>query len=164
MQQLVGNMNSAVEQGLEGAIGGMAAALGTALAESTNVADAVGAALLGAVGAMAVQLGQLAISTGITMAAIQKAFANPYTAIAAGIALVAVGAAVSSKAKAITSGSGGGGAASGGGGNMQTNFQPNLNPNNFSPVSSMIQVGGVLKGSDIILSVQNSNRNRNRVV
>lgn len=93
-------------------------ALGTGLGEALgNMASGIGGAeqitgmLLGVFGNMAIQLGQLAIATGIAVIGIKKALMslNPAVAIAAGVALVALGTMVSNKAKSIASGGGGGG-------------------------------------------------------
>ena len=93
--------------------------IGEALATGGNVLEAAGGVLLGGLGSVLIQLGEMAIATGIGIKAIKTALEslNPFVAIAAGIALVALGSAVSSKAKSISSSSGGGGGASSGGGN-----------------------------------------------
>jgi hypothetical protein len=149
----------AIESGLEQTIGTMAATLGQALTEGGNFAEAGAAVLLNAVGSMAVQLGQLAIATGITMSAIKKAFTNPFTAIAAGVALVAVGSYVSAQAKAITAGgSGGGGNMPGMGGGDGPEFQRYQ----FEPTNSVLNVGGVVRGGDMVIAINNTERNNRR--
>jgi hypothetical protein len=149
----------AIESGLEQTIGTMAATLGQALAEGGNFAEAGAAVLLNAVGSMAVQLGQLAIATGITMSAIKKAFTNPFTAIAAGVALIAVGSYVSAQAKSITAGgSGGGGSMPGMGGGDGPQFQRYQ----FEPTNSVLNVGGVVRGGDMLIAINNTERNNRR--
>jgi len=61
-------------------------------------------AILGPLADMAIQLGKIAITTGLTMAKLRFSFANPAAAIAAGVALVAVGSAVKSSIKAAGNG------------------------------------------------------------
>jgi len=70
--------------------------------------------LLAGMGSILTQLGQLAISTGVGILAVKKALTtlNPYVAIAAGVALVAIGSAFSSKANSIGSSGGGSGSVS----------------------------------------------------
>jgi hypothetical protein len=86
------------------------------LASGGNVLQAGGAALLEGVAGIMNQLGQMAIKAGLTIAAIKKSLQtlNPYVAIAAGIALVALAGFVSSKAKSLGGGGSGGGVGGGG--------------------------------------------------
>jgi hypothetical protein len=162
LEQLSIRASQVIEANTEQAISGMAQALGEGLANGANVAEAMGAVLLGAIGTMAVQLGELAIGTGIAIGGIKKALTslNPAVAVVAGVALVALGSAVKAKASSIAKGGGGGGDTGGSfGGNLQS-FQP-FGSN--QPTSTLIQVGGNLRGSDIQLSVVSTNKAKNRV-
>jgi hypothetical protein len=113
-QQFFGNAFQALEQGIENTIGNVAFAIGDALASGGNALQAGGAALLEGIAGIMNQLGQMAIEAGFTVLAIKKSLEtlNPYVAIAAGIALVALAGAVSAKAKKISKSSGGGGGGS----------------------------------------------------
>jgi hypothetical protein len=89
--------------------------IGNIIASGGSIRD-LGPVLLGALGGVMIQLGQMAIQTGIAIGAIKKALMslNPYVAIAAGIALVALGTAVKGRANSIGKSMGGGGGSSGG--------------------------------------------------
>ena len=71
---------------------------------SLTMGDVAGG-LMKTIGGLAIQLGEAAIKIGVGMLAIKAAFKNPFTAIAAGIALVAIGTLISNAAN-ITSGGG----------------------------------------------------------
>jgi uncharacterized membrane protein YgcG len=115
-QQFINGAFESLEEGIENTIGDVAFAIGDALASGGNVLQAGGAALLEGVAGIMNQLGQMAIKAGLTIAAIKKSLQtlNPYVAIAAGIALVALAGFVSSKAKSLGGGGSGGGVGGGG--------------------------------------------------
>ena len=101
--------------GLQNMAVGIGEALGNALANGGNLVGALGGVLLGGLGDIAVQLGKTAISIGIAMKAIKMSFKNPATAIAAGIALIAIGTMIKSVVPGIVQGKGKGGGGGGGG-------------------------------------------------
>ena len=102
-----------IQGGLQNMAVGIGEALGNAIASGGNLLGALGGVLLGGIGDIAVQLGKTAISIGLAMKAIKMSFKNPGTAIAAGIALIAIGTMIKSVVPGIVQGKGKGG---GGGG------------------------------------------------
>lgn len=79
-------VNQTSQQVIEG-FGVMIAGLATGQLSLRDVAGG----LMGIIGDMAIRLGKAAIAIGKAMAAIKLSFKNPFTAVAAGIALIAVG-------------------------------------------------------------------------
>jgi hypothetical protein len=121
-------------------------------------ASSVLAAFIAPFGDFAKNMGAMIMSYGISMDAFQKAFTNPYVAIAAGAGLMAIGAAITSGAQRLSQGSLGGGATSSytGGGSYGAN--PELN---YSSTLT-VEVVGRVSGSDIILAGQNQQNKWNR--
>ena len=104
--QDISNEIISVAQSLAESVG---SALGTLLGDLATGGNAWGNfanAALSAFGDMAVSIGKIAISTGLASEGIQAALKmdNPYIAIAAGVALVALGTAVKAGLSNIASG------------------------------------------------------------
>jgi len=97
-----------LSNGVSNTIGDFAFSIGEAIGRGESVLKSAGAALLGGIAQILNQLGQAAISIGVGMLAIKKAFTNPFTAIAAGAALIALAGVISSQVPRITQGIGGG--------------------------------------------------------
>ncbi len=105
------SLGQTLNAGVQNIFGGLGAAIGDALASGGNIMEAAGAGLLSSLGAMLVDLGKMAIGVGITLEAVKTALRtlNPFAAIAAGVALVAIGTAFSKGAQSLAGGSSVGG-------------------------------------------------------
>lgn len=93
---------------------GLGNAIGSALATADNVLSAVGKTLLSSLGGILIEIGKMAISIGVGLLGIKSALKtlNPYAAIGAGVALIALGSFFASKSSSIGNSMGGGGRAS----------------------------------------------------
>lgn len=119
-KQTLADFNESASEIINGSIADtfyqLGANIGDALANGGNVLKAIGKSLLGSLGGILVELGKLAIQTGVGILAVKTSLKtlNPYVAIAAGAALVAIGGAFSSGASSLGSGGGrsGGGSVS----------------------------------------------------
>jgi hypothetical protein len=139
--------------------------------------------LLSMVGDVALQLGKAAIAIGVSMKAIKLSFTNPATAIAAGIALVALGALVKSQVPKIAGGGGGVPAFANGGivsgptlGLMGEYAGARSNPEVIAPLDKLkgmigggsqnINVGGEfrIQGQDLVVALQRAEKNRSRIL
>lgn len=182
-------LGGVLESGLENLAVGIGDALGQAIATGGSLGSQLGVVLLGTLGGVATQIGKMAIGIGIALEGIKKALKslNPVVAIAAGIALVALGSFFQSKSAKIADGMGKGGGAKAfaAGGIVST---PTLglvgeypgaraNPEVIAPLDKLksmigdrgaaqVQVGGqfTLKGQDLVVALQRANSNRNRVI
>jgi tape measure domain-containing protein len=178
-----------IEGGLEQMATGIGEALGQAMASGGNAVQGLAQVLLSGIGNMATQLGQLAIGTGIAIEGIKKALQslNPVVAVAAGIALVALGSLVKAKAAAIGKGGKGGGgdvpAFANGGivsgptlGLMGEYTGAKSNPEVIAPLNKLqniigdrqpqqVNVGGEfsLRGQDLIVALQRAEKFRGRI-
>ena len=97
-----------ISGGLNQLATGIGEALGRAMSDGGNLAQNLSKVVLTTVGGMAVQLGKLAVSIGLAVEGIKKALKslNPAVAIAAGIALIALGSFAKSQAGKIGEGGG----------------------------------------------------------
>jgi hypothetical protein len=115
-----------IETSFENTLIGFGETLGNALANGASVLESIGAFLLDsigntirAVGAELVKMGVLAQAYAKVVLFMKKAFQNPVALAVAGVALVAIGSAISASAKRV--GAGGGGGVSGGSGSDANN-------------------------------------------
>lgn len=187
-QQFSEQLAPIFEAGLEQVATGIGEVLGEAMASGGNVVQGLAQVLLNGIGNMATQLGQLAIGTGIAIEGIKEALKslNPVVAVAAGIALVALGSFVKAKAASIGRGGKGGGdvpAFANGGivsgptlGLMGEYTGAKSNPEVIAPLDKLqniigdrqpqqVNVGGEfrLQGQDLVVALQRADRNRGRL-
>ena len=142
-------------------VSGFAESIGTAFA--TGDWDNMGNELLAAIGGLAQQFGATLISMGFAALALQTLIEVPYTAIAAGVALVALGAAATAAASKQVSAATGGGAGGGGGGS--TGYRDTASPGQSEYRGAWqddFRVEFVQKGSDLVgvLDVAEQRRRR----
>jgi hypothetical protein len=116
------------------------------------------AAFIAPLGDTMKQMGAMIVAEGVAMEAFKKSFSNPYAAIAAGTALIAIGSMVSSGLQRLTQNPGGGGSGSamsyGGssGSAASLNYESTLT----------VEVVGKISGNDIVLSGKKTNEKNSR--
>jgi hypothetical protein len=130
MAEALANFNDSATQIITTSIAdtfaGLGNAIGQALATADNVLSAVGKTLLSSLGGILIEIGKMAISVGVGLLGIKAALKtlNPYAAIGAGVALIALGSFFASKSSSIGNSMGGGGSrassSSGAGANNQS--------------------------------------------
>lgn len=141
------NISDIINNGLVQTLGGIGEAIGQSLANGSSIAQNLGASLLASLGSVLGQLGQMAIATGVALLGIQTALKtlNPFAAIAAGVALLALSGIVRGGASRLSGGFSGGG---GGGG-----YSASSPSGGVSPVSSSGGMGGGFGGSELVARV-----------
>ena len=157
-QQVVDEMNYMLQDAVVASMtNGMQALMDLAAGvEGVNMKDAL-AAFIAPLGDTMKQMGAMIMAEGVAMDAFKKSFTNPYAAIAAGAALVAVGSAVSAGLQRLTANPAGGATASYSGGGSYgsselTSYEHTLN----------IEVTGKISGPDIVISGNKTNNQWNR--
>jgi hypothetical protein len=115
--------------------------------------------ILGAFADMCIELGKLAIAAGITGIALKNLIKNPFMAVVAGMALVALGSAVKAAATSITSGGGSipMQASYGGGGNFD--YNRDFGQVDTQPITVIVK--GEIVGENIRLSNQRATLKHN---
>jgi hypothetical protein len=90
------NVTAIINNGIVEGLSGVGESLGSALASGENVLEAFGNSVLSTVGSVLVQFGKMTIAAGVASLALKSALklGNPFAAIAAGTALVAIGSLV----------------------------------------------------------------------
>jgi hypothetical protein len=141
---------------------GIGEALGNALATGGNIMQALGQTLLGSLGNVLTQMGKMAIEIGVGLLGIKLALKtlNPYAAIAAGVALVALGSMFSSKSNSIGSSMGGSGSSSTGGGGSSSNYSTSSGGFNTAGASGGTVVFEI--AGQKLIGVLNNTLNSNR--
>ena len=155
-----------MSQGTFDALSGFGDAIGNAIGSGGNILEAAGNALLGTLGGIMVKYGKLILAFGLASEALKAAMANPFgggiAAVVAGIALIAIGSAISSFASGTSSGSSSGVASSGGSGSGNSQMTSN---NGFSGGNSNNSGGTVIfeiAGTKLIGVLSNTlSRNKN---
>ncbi|MBO5803589.1 MAG: hypothetical protein J6R25_00715 [Bacteroidales bacterium] len=138
--------------------------LAESIAEGEEInAGAMVAALLTPLADMAISAGTLVLSTGVAVEGVKDALTslNPYVAIAAGAALVAIGVAAKAGLGAIAK-NGGSKSQSysfAGGGSMGGAYGVDMTTQSQT---QEVQVTGVIKGQDIYLANENYKKNKRR--
>ena len=116
-------------------------------------------AALSAFGDMAIAVGKIAIAAGLATEGIQAALKmdNPYIAIAAGAALVALGTAVKSSLSAVASGD-----YSAGGGGYSSGYSGGSSGGGYETRDVKVYITGTLEADgDKLITVINNTNNRN---
>lgn len=157
------DLSKVVQGALADMAAGMSETIGTLIGDLASGGDAWGNFANSAVtafGDMAIAIGKMAISTGVATLGIKAALEslNPYAAIAAGAALVALGAAVKAGMRNIA------------GGNYSASSNVASSGNSYSNNTGMyersnvqIEVTGTLKasGSQLVAVINNENKRTN---
>jgi len=166
--------------GMQNIVSGMAGAIGGAITSGGNLMGALGGVIIGGIAQIAENLGRAAIKIGLTMKAIKMAFKSPATAIAAGVALIAISKVIQSVIPKIASGEAAafanGGIVSGPTMGLVGEYPgARQNPEVIAPLNKLqsmiggggqnINVGGQirLEGQDLLIAIERANETADRL-
>lgn len=142
MQAFNDSANSLIKGAITDTFVSLGDSIGNALNGAGTGIESAGGAVLGILGNFMSEYGKLMISTGVGLVIADMALksGNPYAMIAGGVALVAVGAAFSSKSKSMQSSgtTGGGSVSKNSGGSQQSSTS------NYGGSSSGMSSGGTV--------------------
>ena len=155
------NLGQVLEQALEDVAINMGELLGL-LAVGQNVSGMFTKALIEPFADMSIKLGKMIIADAIAVKALQNAlkFGNPVVAVAAGMALIALGTAIKSSLASVASSMGGGGGISISA--LDYNYDTRRG-SNLQPQTMRVEVVGefVQRGTDLVAVI---NRENNRKI
>lgn len=144
-QQLAEKIETDFTPMINNALSGIGHALGDAISGTSNLGDS----LLKVLGGVLVQLGEMLIVTGLGVEAFKQSLKNlnPYVAIGAGVALIAMGSAIAGSIKGLGASVGSSHRSVGGSGGGRSDSTGGLGSNGLE-----IQVGGefIIKGNDLV--------------
>ena len=156
------DLSGVVNEALTNLASGFGESLGMMMAGTGSISD-FSSMILGVLGDMLIKLGNIALAAGFGLKAIQAAFESfqPGVAIAAGIALIALGTAIKSSVKGLSSGGGGGLSMS----SPTTSYDTRTRSSavGLSAASEAIKIEGEfkLKGSTLVAAVNKETNRKN---
>jgi hypothetical protein len=143
------DLTETLNNAFENIANGMGEFLGALMTGDAGVKD-FGRVIASVFADLAINVGRIAIGAGIAVLGVKKALEsmNPYVAIAAGIALVAIGSAIKGSLKSAASGGSGGSALYGYGSGSASYGSPAT----VSPQAQKVQINGTFKiqGRDLV--------------
>lgn len=139
---------------------GLGVFLGNLMAGKGSIQD-FGSMVAGAFADLAITIGQQMIAFGATGIALKFLIKNPWLALAAGVALVAVGQAAKSRISASISGGGGASsAASAGGGNYNYDSRQSMGSTTMQNINLTVTGELKAKGSDLVTVLDTENQRK----
>lgn len=153
------DMSASVQNAMAGMAVGFGESIGNMISGVGGI-EQLAASVVGGMGAMATQLGQTMIQFGVAGLALKAFTKNPVGAIAAGVALVALGKLLSNKATSIVGGGGSRGGSSGGGSNASPGALTKVQYGNRVEVSGEFE----LRGDTAVALIRNQQRRDDRTL
>ena len=151
---------------LSGALTDVFGSVADAMMNGDNMMAALGTSLLGTLGGIMVQLGQMVIATGSAIEAVKKALANPlfggFGAIAAGVALIAIGSLFKAGASKLSRSMGSGGGYSSA--PSMNNTSPSYGPSEYrGAYQDDFQVTFKIGTNELVGVLNTAEQRRNRI-